>query len=46
MDDNVVFYQLGPFVDSEHPEIKKATFDRSFDEVFYQEVIRRVCQSF
>ncbi|CAO2829420.1 unnamed protein product [Amaranthus hypochondriacus] len=33
---------LGPFVDSEHPEIKKATFDRSFDEVFYQEVIRRL----
>ncbi|KAL9226298.1 hypothetical protein vseg_002128 [Gypsophila vaccaria] len=33
---------LGPFVDSEHPEIKKATFDRSFDEVFHQEIIRRL----
>lgn len=33
---------LGPFVDSEHPEIQKATCDRSFDEVFYQEIIRRL----
>ncbi|KNA16145.1 hypothetical protein SOVF_091810 [Spinacia oleracea] len=33
---------LGPFVDSEHPEIQKATFDRSFDEVFHQEIIRRL----
>ncbi|GAB2297771.1 hypothetical protein Dimus_031857 [Dionaea muscipula] len=33
---------LGPFVDSEHPEIKKLTFDRSFDEVFHQEILRRL----
>ncbi|GAB2214350.1 hypothetical protein Droror1_Dr00018693 [Drosera rotundifolia] len=33
---------LGPFVDSEHPEIKKATFDRSFDEVFHREIFRRL----
>ncbi|KAL2903578.1 DNA polymerase alpha subunit B [Bienertia sinuspersici] len=33
---------LGPFVDSEHPEIKKATIDRSFDDVFYEEIIRRL----
>ncbi|KAL9263024.1 DNA polymerase alpha subunit B-like protein [Drosera capensis] len=33
---------LGPFVDSEHPEIKKATFDRSFDEIFHQEIFRKL----
>ncbi|XP_074295902.1 uncharacterized protein LOC141623669 [Silene latifolia] len=33
---------LGPFVDSEHPEIRKATFNRSFDEVFHQEIITRL----
>lgn len=33
---------LGPFVDSEHPEIKKATFNRSFNEVFHQEIMRRL----
>ncbi|CAL1413478.1 unnamed protein product [Linum trigynum] len=33
---------LGPFVDSEHPEVKKGTVDRSFDEIFHMEIIRRV----
>ncbi|CAI0425714.1 unnamed protein product [Linum tenue] len=33
---------LGPFVDSEHPEVKKGTADRSFDEIFHIEIIRRV----
>lgn len=36
------FSQLGPFVDSEHPEIKKGTVDRSFDEIFHMEILRRV----
>uniref|UniRef100_A0A2C9UTU0 DNA polymerase alpha subunit B n=1 Tax=Manihot esculenta TaxID=3983 RepID=A0A2C9UTU0_MANES len=33
---------LGPFVDSEHPEIKKGTVDRSFDEIFHMEILRRL----
>lgn len=36
------FFQVGPFVDSEHPEIKKGTVDRSFDEIFQHEILRRV----
>lgn len=34
--------QLGPFVDSEHPEIKKGAVDATFDEIFQIEVIRKV----
>ncbi|PKA50073.1 hypothetical protein AXF42_Ash021104 [Apostasia shenzhenica] len=33
---------MGPFIDSEHPEIKKGTVDRSFDEIFRTEIFRRV----
>ncbi|KAF8378143.1 hypothetical protein HHK36_029480 [Tetracentron sinense] len=33
---------LGPFVDSEHPEIKKGTLDRSFDEIFQVEILRKL----
>ncbi|KAF5746492.1 putative alpha DNA polymerase [Tripterygium wilfordii] len=33
---------LGPFVDSEHPEIKKGTTDRTFDEIFQLEILRRL----
>ncbi|KAF8390460.1 hypothetical protein HHK36_024986 [Tetracentron sinense] len=33
---------LGPFVDSEHPEIKKGTLDRSFDEIFHVEILRKL----
>jgi len=34
---------MGPFVDSEHPEIKKGTVDGTFDDIFHGEIIRRVC---
>lgn len=33
---------MGPFVDSEHPEIKKGTVDRTFGDIFHEEIIRRV----
>lgn len=33
---------MGPFLDSEHPEIKKGTVDRSFDEIFSVEILRRL----
>ncbi|XVF85182.1 hypothetical protein PTKIN_Ptkin17bG0097900 [Pterospermum kingtungense] len=33
---------LGPFIDSEHPQIKKGTVDMSFDEIFQLEVLRKV----
>ncbi|KAL5552508.1 hypothetical protein UlMin_039909 [Ulmus minor] len=33
---------LGPFVDSEHPEVKKGTIDKSFDEIFQFEILRRL----
>ncbi|KAK1295490.1 hypothetical protein QJS10_CPA16g00235 [Acorus calamus] len=33
---------LGPFIDSEHPEIKKGTANRSFDEIFHVDIIRRL----
>ncbi|KAI3981828.1 hypothetical protein MKX01_027813 [Papaver californicum] len=33
---------LGPFVDSEHPEIKKGTVDRSYEEIFNVEIVRRL----
>lgn len=36
--------QLGPLVDSEHPQIKKGTIDTSFDEIFYLEILRRVSE--
>lgn len=34
--------QLGPFVDSTHPEIEKGSVDATFTEIFQVEVIRRV----
>lgn len=34
--------QLGPFVDSNHPEIEKGAVDATFSEIFQVEVIRRV----
>jgi len=40
--DNWVFSQLGPFVDSEHPDLKKGTVDRTFDEIFHFEILRKV----
>uniref|UniRef100_A0A2P2JYW4 DNA polymerase alpha subunit B n=1 Tax=Rhizophora mucronata TaxID=61149 RepID=A0A2P2JYW4_RHIMU len=33
---------LGPFVDSEHPEIKKGTTERSYDEIFRLEILQRL----
>ncbi|KAG4989983.1 DNA polymerase alpha subunit B [Glycine max] len=32
---------LGPFVDSEHPDIKKGTVDTSFDEIF-EEILKKL----
>ncbi|CAJ2668014.1 unnamed protein product [Trifolium pratense] len=33
---------LGPFIDSEHPDIKKGTVDRDFDEIFRFEVLKKL----
>ncbi|KAI7996113.1 DNA polymerase alpha subunit B [Camellia lanceoleosa] len=33
---------LGPFIDSEHPEIKKGAVNRSFDEIFRLEILGRL----
>lgn len=33
---------LGPFVDTEHPDIKKGTMDRSFDEMFHFDILRKL----
>ncbi|KAH7857898.1 hypothetical protein Vadar_017717 [Vaccinium darrowii] len=33
---------LGPFIDSEHPEIKKGTVNRTFDEIFRTEILERL----
>ncbi|KAF6156904.1 hypothetical protein GIB67_000444 [Kingdonia uniflora] len=33
---------LGPFVDSEHPDIKRGAIDRSFDDIFHVEILRRL----
>ncbi|KAK2636699.1 hypothetical protein Ddye_031491 [Dipteronia dyeriana] len=33
---------LGPFIDSEHPQIKKGTVDMSYDEIFRLEVLRKL----
>ncbi|KAJ8758864.1 hypothetical protein K2173_002643 [Erythroxylum novogranatense] len=37
-----VIILLGPFIDSEHPEIKKGTVDKSFDEIFYSEILNKL----
>ncbi|XP_028114765.1 DNA polymerase alpha subunit B-like [Camellia sinensis] len=33
---------LGPFIDSEHPEIKKGAVNRTFDEMFRLEILGRL----
>lgn len=33
---------LGPFIDSDHPEIKKGTVNRTFDEIFEDEILARL----
>ena len=34
--------QMGPFIDSDHPVMKKGTVDQSFHDIFYSEVLRKV----
>ena len=36
---------MGPFVDSDHPEIKKGTANNTFEDIFSVEIIARVCSS-
>lgn len=38
-------WQMGPFVDSDHPEIKRGTVNRVFDDIFHVEILRKVCRS-
>ncbi|KAL3835659.1 hypothetical protein ACJIZ3_010395 [Penstemon smallii] len=33
---------LGPFVDSDHPELRKGTVDRTFDEIFHLEILGKL----
>ncbi|CAN4090508.1 unnamed protein product [Withania somnifera] len=33
---------LGPFIDSDHPEIKRGTVNRTFDEIFQDEILARL----
>ncbi|GJN13452.1 hypothetical protein PR202_gb00159 [Eleusine coracana subsp. coracana] len=33
---------MGPFIDSDHPDIKKGTVDQSFRDIFYFEILRKV----
>ncbi|XP_050879262.1 uncharacterized protein LOC127083078 [Lathyrus oleraceus] len=33
---------LGPFIDSEHPDIKKGTVDMDFDDIFRFQVLRKL----
>lgn len=33
---------LGPFIDSEHPEIKKGALNRTYDDLFRLEILRRL----
>ncbi|KAL4193658.1 hypothetical protein AMTRI_Chr06g177850 [Amborella trichopoda] len=33
---------MGPFVDTEHPKIKKGTIDESFAEVFQEEILNKL----
>ncbi|PWA36219.1 DNA polymerase alpha 2 [Artemisia annua] len=33
---------LGPFIDSEHPDIKKGALNRTYDELFRLEILRRL----
>ena len=34
--------QMGPFIDSDHPVIKKGTVDQYFHDIFCSEVLRKV----
>ncbi|XP_054806485.1 uncharacterized protein LOC129309119 isoform X2 [Prosopis cineraria] len=33
---------MGPFIDTEHPDIKKGATERTFDEIFRIEILRRL----
>jgi hypothetical protein len=33
---------MGPFIDSDHPDIKKGTADQSFHDIFHFEILRKV----
>ncbi|AQK40137.1 DNA polymerase alpha 2 [Zea mays] len=33
---------MGPFIDSDHPDIKKGTIDQSFHDIFHFEVLRKI----
>ncbi|KAF7097866.1 hypothetical protein CFC21_099649 [Triticum aestivum] len=33
---------MGPFIDSDHPEIKKGTSDQSFHDIFHFEILRKL----
>lgn len=35
-------FQLGPFVDSEHPEVRRGSIDMTFDDIFHQEILGKV----
>ncbi|CAM8912938.1 unnamed protein product [Rhodiola kirilowii] len=33
---------MGPFIDSEHPEIRKSAVHKTFDEIFQHEILKRL----
>ncbi|KAL6905855.1 hypothetical protein ACP4OV_003456 [Aristida adscensionis] len=33
---------MGPFIDSDHPDIKKGTVDQSFHDIFHFEIMRKI----
>ncbi|KAI6686661.1 hypothetical protein NL676_032574 [Syzygium grande] len=33
---------LGPFVDSEHPEVRRGSIDMTFDDIFHQEILGKL----
>ncbi|WVZ88738.1 hypothetical protein U9M48_035222 [Paspalum notatum var. saurae] len=33
---------MGPFIDSDHPDIKRGTVDQSFHDIFHFEILRKV----
>jgi DNA polymerase alpha subunit B len=37
---------MGPFIDSDHPDIKKGTVDQSFHDIFHFEILRKVNADF
>ena len=35
-------FQIGPFVDVEHPDVQQGLLSTTFEEVFHKEVVTRV----